>query len=161
MNIYRKNSEPPLKVQAVWTLDGRKLRRIFGDGGEDLWALGNPIIEPYESKHWGKVLPSSDSYAKMGWMSWEDLFDKFHFTCFYSENPLSDWDSLEDGQPVVACILEVGNLPSPGVFLKKGESAVFTDMDCDQIRFPSLPPMYRGAPGTPVIAPLVVKEGGK
>lgn len=94
-------------------------------------------------------------------MSWEDLFDTFHFTCFFSENPLADWDNLEDGQPVLACVMESGTSPSPGVFLKAGESAVFTDLDRDQIRFPGSPPMYRRTPGTPVIAPLAVKEAEK
>lgn len=108
MNIYSKKHRPPLKVRKVWTLDGRSLEKINGDGGEDLWAFCDPYIEPYNTNHWGAVLP-----------------------------------------------------PSPGVFLKAGESAVFTDLDCDQIRFPSGPPMYRGTPGTPVIAPLVVKEAEK
>lgn len=119
MEIYNKKHRPPLKVRKVWTLDGRSLERISGDGGGPVGVLrplhGAPQHQP-----------------------------------------------LEDGQPVLACMMESGASPSPpGVFLKAGESAVFTDLDRDQIRFPSSPPMYRGTPGTPVIVPLAVKEAEK
>jgi hypothetical protein len=161
METYSKKHEPPRKVRKVWTFDGRRLERICGDGGEELWAFCDPYMEPSDTNHWGAVLPPSDFYARIGGVEWEKLFDTFHFTRFFSENPLSDWDDLEDGQPVLACMMESGASLSPGVFLKAGESAVFTDMDCDQIRFPSGPPMYRGMPGTPVIAPLVLKGAEK
>ena len=161
MEIYSKKHMPPLKVRKVWTLDGRSLERISGDGGEDLWAFYDPYTEPYNTNHWESVLPPSSPYARRGWIKWEELFDMFHFTRFFSENPLSDWDNLEDGQPVLACMMESGASPSLGVFLKAGESAVFTDLDRDQIRFPSSPPVYRGTLGTPVIAPLAVKEAEK
>lgn len=161
MEIYNKEHEPHHKVQAVWTLDGRKLERTCGDGGEELWAFHDTCPEPSDTNHWGAVLSPSNSYARCGWIEWEELFDTFHFTRFFSENPLSAWDNLEDGQPVLACIAETGTLLSPGVFLKAGKSAFFTDLDCDQIRFTSGPPMYKRTPGTPVIVPLVVKEDDK
>ena len=161
MEIYNKEHEPHHKVQAVWTLDGRKLERTCGDGGEELWSFSSPYTEPSETNHWGAVLSPSDSYTRYGWAEWEDLFDTFHFTNFFSENPLSAWDNLEDGQPVLACVAEAGTLLAPGVFLKAGKSAFFTDLDCDQIRFTSGPPMYKGTPGTAVIVPLVAKETEK
>lgn len=161
MEIYSKEHEPSHKVERVWTLDGRRLDSIYGDGGEELWAFHDTCPEPSDTNYWGAVLSLSNSYARMGWFEWEDLFDMFHFTLLFSENPLSAWDNLEDGQPVLACVKETGARPSPGVFLKAGKSAVFTDLDCDQIIFPSGPPMYKRTPGTAVIVPLVVKEGGK
>jgi hypothetical protein len=161
MEIYSEDHEPPLKVKKVWTLDGRELDRICSAGGKDLWAFSDPYPEPSDTNHWGAVLPPHDSYTRMGWFDWEELFNTFHFTRFFSENPLSAWDNLEDGQPVLACVAEAGTLLSPGVFLKAGKSALFTDLDCDQVRFPSGPPMYKGAPGTPVIVPLAPKEDGE
>jgi hypothetical protein len=71
MEIYSKKHRTPLKVRKVWTLDGRSLERISGDGGEDLWAFYDPYTEPYNTNHWEAVLPPSSPYARRGRIEWE------------------------------------------------------------------------------------------
>lgn len=158
MYVYTKEHRPYHNVKELWTLDGRKVVSIFNDHGDPVWKLEAPFLEPSEVNYWMGVLDTFQGDEDSGWMTWESMFEQFHFTKLLSENPDATWDGLEDGYPVLVCFLEKETPSVAGVFLEKGESAVFTDFNCDQIRFPNRPPIYRGKGEIIEIVPLAAKE---
>ena len=161
MDIYSKEHRPHSDVKEVWTRDGRKIVRFCDDNGDPVWGPEGPYHEPRTVGYWMGAFDAFKYTEEYGWMTWDSMFDRFHFTALFSENPDTAWDGLEDGWPVLIVFAESESPSTPGVFLKAGESAVFTDLDRDQVRFPNRHPVYRGEGEIIRILPLVVKEDEK
>lgn len=161
MEIYSKEHRPSGDVQEVWTRDGRKIVRSYDDTGDHVWMPEGPFHEPREVGYWMGAFDAFQDSEEYGWAAWNALFDRFHFTALFSENPDAAWEVLEDGWPVLVVFVESESPSTPGVFLKAGESAVFTDLNRDQVRFPNRHPVYRGEGEIIRILPLVAKEDEK
>ena len=161
MEIYSKENHPSGDVQEVWTRDGRKIVHSYDDTGDHVWMPEGPFHEPREVGYWMGAFDAFKDSEKYGWMTWDSMFDRFHFTGLFSENPDAAWEGIEDGWPVLVVFIESESPSTPGVFLKAGESAVFTDFNRDQVRFPNRHPVYRGEGEIIRILPLVAKEDEK